>query len=92
MLLDFSEMTLEEVLRSYSSVKGHRTRCKKEIVNLLALLNTQYLSTSESRVNDRLERLEKHTHKLSDITNYLITLKYAKARDHQEEVANIMEV
>ena len=33
-----------------------------------------------------------HTHKLSDITDYLITLKYAKARDHQEEVADFLEV
>ena len=42
---------------------------------------------SEVRVNDRLERLEKHTHKLSDITDYLVTAKYAKAKDHAEEVA-----
>ena len=39
------------------------------------------------RVNDRLEKLEKHTHKLSDITDYLITAKYAKAGDHSDEVA-----
>ena len=39
------------------------------------------------RVNDRLEKLEKHTHKLSDITDYLITAKYPKAGDHSDEVA-----
>ena len=66
--MDFSEMTLKEVLRAYSSVKGHS-------------------APSEVRVNDRLEKLEKHTHKLSDITDYLLTAKYTKAQDHAEEVA-----
>ena len=92
MPLELSEMTLEEVLHSYSSIKGHRTRCGKEIGNLLQLLNNQYSSTSEERINDRLEKLEKHTHKLSDIAKYLITLKYAKARDHREEVQEFSEV
>ena len=36
--MDFSEMTLEEVLRAYSSVKGHRTRCKREINSLIDML------------------------------------------------------
>ena len=31
MPMELSEMTLEEVLRSYSSIKGHRTRCKKKL-------------------------------------------------------------
>ena len=60
MPMELSEMTLEEVLRSYLSVKGHRTRCEKEIDNLLGLLSAQYSSTSEERVNDRLEKLERH--------------------------------
>ena len=47
----------------------------------------QYSAPSEVRVNDRLEKLEKHTNKLSDITDYLLTAKYAKAQDHAEEVA-----
>ena len=71
MPLELSEMTPEEVLRSHSSVKGHRTRYEKEIANLLQLCNTQHSLTSEDRINDRLERVEKHTHKLSDITDYL---------------------
>ena len=76
MPLDYSEMTLEEVLQTYSSVKDHRTRCEREIQNLLGLLKVQYSSTSENRANDRLERLEKHTHKLSDIIeNYLFVLR-----------------
>ena len=75
-------MTLEEVLRAYSSVKGHRTRCEREINSLIDMLKVQYSAPSEVRVNDRLEKLEKHTHKLSDIT-----AKYAKAQDHAEEVA-----
>ena len=70
MPLDLSEMTLEEVLRSYSSVKRHRIRCKKEIANLLLLLTTQYFSTSEVRINDCLEKLEKYMHKLTDIAEY----------------------
>ena len=47
----------------------------------------QYSAPSEVRVNDRLEKLEKHTHNLSDITDYLLTAKYTKAQDHAEEVA-----
>ena len=47
---------------------------------------------SEERIDDRLEKLEKHTHRLSDIAEYLVTLKYAKARDHRDEVADFSEV
>ena len=86
MPLELSELTLEEALRSYSSVKGHRTRVEKEIGNLLQLLTNQYSATSEERVNDRLEKLEKNTNRLSDIAKYLVSLKYTKARDHREEV------
>ena len=59
-------------------MKSHHTRCEREIISLI---------DSEVRVNDRLEHLEKHTHKLSDITDNLLTAKYAKAKDHAEEVA-----
>ena len=75
--MDLSEMPLEAVLRSYSSVKGHRTRCENEIENLLGLLTTRYSSVAEDRIKDRLEALEKHTLRLSDIKDYLIHLKYA---------------
>ena len=84
-------MPLEKVLRLYFSIKGHRTRCEKEIENLLALLNTEYLSTSKDCVNDRLEKLKRHTLCLSDITDYLVALKYNRARDH-EEVAKFLDV
>ena len=87
--MELSEMTLEEVLRSYSSVKGHRTRCEKEINNLLGLLGAQYSSTSEERINNRLEKLERHTLRLSDIKDYLVHLKYARAIDHEEEVQEL---
>ena len=60
MPLDYAEMTLEEVLRTYSSVKGHHTRCEREIQSLLALLKLQYSFPSKTHINDRLERLEKH--------------------------------
>ena len=84
MSLQLSELTLEEALRSYSSVKGHRTRVEREIGNLLRLLKDQYSATSEERLNDRLEKLEKHTHRLSDIAEYLVSLKYANgAAAHQ---------
>ena len=92
MPIDLTEMTLEEVLRSYSLIKGHRTRCVKEIDNLLALLKTQYSSTSEELVNDRLEKLERHTKRLSDIKDYLVQLKYNRAPDHEEEVDEFQEV
>ena len=91
MPMDLSEMSLEAVLRSYSSVKGHRTRCEHEIENLLGLLSTRYSSVSEERIKDRLESLEKHTLRLSDIKDYLIHLKYAKARDHADEVQEFLE-
>ena len=80
-------MTLEGVIRAYFSVKGHHTRCEREINSLIDMLKVQYSAPSEVRVNDRLEKLEKHTHKLSNITDYLLTAKYAKAQDHAEEVA-----
>ena len=85
-------MTLEKVLRSYWSIQGHQTRCKKEKANLLQLLIARYSSMSEERINDRLEKLEKYTNKLSDITEYLVTLKYTKARDYQEEVKEFSDV
>ena len=91
MAQELSELTLEEALRSYSSVKGHRTRTEREIGNLLRLLKEQYSATSEESINNRLEKLEKHTHKLADIANYLVSLKYNKARDHLEECAEFEE-
>ena len=54
MPLDYLEMTLEEVLRTYSSVKGHRTHCEREIQNLLTLLKVQCSSTLETRITDFL--------------------------------------
>ena len=91
MPLELSDLTLAEAFRSYSSVKGHCTRVEKEIGNLLRLLKDQYSATSEERINDRLEKLEKHTHRLYDIAEYLVALKYAKARDHRDEVADFKE-
>ena len=67
MPVELSEMSLEAVLRTYSSVKGHRTRCEREIENLLGLLTTRYSSVSEDLLKERLESLEKHTLRLSDI-------------------------
>ena len=92
MSLELSELTLEEALRSYSSVKSHRTRTEREIGNLLRLLKEQYSATSEERINNRLEKLEKHTHRLSDITGYLVSLKYNKAKDHLEEADDFQEI
>ena len=92
MTLELSELTLEEALRSYSSVKGHRTRTEREIGNLLRLLKDQYSATSEERINNRLEKLEKHTHRLSDIAGYLVSLKYNKAKDHLEEADDFQEI
>ena len=92
MPLELSELTLEEALRSYSSIKGHRTRVEKEIGNLLRLLSATYSVTSEDRLNDRLEKLQTYTHRLSDIAEYLVSLKYAKARDHREEAADFKEI
>ena len=80
-------MSIAEILRTYSSIKGHRTRVERKIQSLLDMLKVQYSAPSEVRVNDRLEKLEKYTHRLSDITDYLITAKYPKAGDHADEVA-----
>ena len=88
MHLELSEVTLEEALRSYSSVKGHRTRVEKEIGNLIRLLTATYSVTSE----DRLDNLQNYTYRLSDIAEYLVSLKYAKARDHRDEVTDFKEV
>ena len=63
MPLELSELTLEEALRSYSSVKGHRTRVEKEIGNLIRLLTVTYSVTSEDRLNDRLDKLQAYTHR-----------------------------
>ena len=92
MPLDLSELTLEEALRSYSSIKGNRTRVEKEIGNLLRLLSATYSVTSEDRLNDRLEKLQSYTHRLSDIAEYLVSLKYAKARDYRDEVDDFKEI
>ena len=75
MPLELSELTLEEALQSYSSVKGHRTRVEKEIGNLIRLLTATYSVTSEDRLNARLDKLQAYTHWLSDIAEYLVSLK-----------------
>ena len=86
MNLELADMSLEEVLRSYSLIKGHRSQHEREIANLLQLLTVQYSSTSETRINDRLEKIEKYTNRLMDMADYLDSIKYTKARDHKEEV------
>ena len=85
MSLELSELALEEALCSNSSVKGHRPMVEKEIGNLICLLTVTYSVTSEERLrlNDRLEKLQTYTHRLSDIAEYLVSLKCAKARDHR---------
>ena len=40
-----------------------------------------------SSVEGHSTRCEKHTHKLSNITDYLLTAKYGNAQAHAEEVA-----
>ena len=55
-------------------------------------MSAQYSSTSEECVNDRLEKLERHTLRLSDIKDYLIHLKYARAIDHEEEIQEFLEI
>ena len=87
-----AELTLEEALRSYSSVKGHRTRVEKEIGNFVRLMTATYSVTPEDRLNDRLEKLQTYTHRLSDIAKYLVSLKHAKPRDHRDEVADFKEI
>ena len=42
-MMDYSKMTLEEVLRTYSSVKEYSTRCEREINSLIDMLKVQYL-------------------------------------------------
>ena len=59
---------------------------------MLGLLSVQYSSTSEERINDHLEKLERHTLQLSDIKDYLVHLKYARAIDHEEEVQEFLEI
>ena len=43
-------------------------------------------------MNDRIEKLEKHTHRLSDIAEYLVSLNNAKARDHRDKVEDFKEI
>ena len=64
---------------------------QKEIDNLLGLLG-QSSSTSEERINDRLEKLERHTLRLSDVKDYLVHLKYVRAIDHEEEVQEFLDI
>ena len=90
--MELSEMSMEEVLHIYLLNKGHRTRCEKEIYNLLGLLRQQYFSASEKCINDRLEKLERHTLRLSHIKDYLVYLKYNRAIDHEEEVQEFLEI
>ena len=78
MPLELSEITLEEALRSYSSVKGHRTRVEKEIGNLVRLLTATYSVTSEDRLNDRLEKLQTYTHGCPTLQNTLCHLNTPK--------------
>ena len=70
-------MSIAEILRTYSSVKGHRTRVEREIQSLLDMLKVQYSAPSEVRVNDRLEKLEKHTHKPVSYTHLTLPTIYS---------------
>ena len=55
-------------------------------------MSATYSAPSETRLNESLEKLQKYTHRLSDIAEYLTSLKYAKARDHRDEVEDFKEI
>ena len=65
---------------------------EKEIGNLIRLLTATYSVTLEDRLNDRLDKLQTYTHRLSDIAEYPVSLKYTKARDHRDEVSDFKDV
>ena len=88
--MDYSKMTLKEVLRTYSSVKGHRTRCERKIQSLIALLKVQY---SAWDMHQWPVGMSRKTHTQTQWYHRLfIDGQYTRAKDHKDKVTEFFAV
>ena len=70
-IYDFTGKTQAQVLRSYTSFKGWRTRSIDKVEQNLDLNERAFSQTTESQIKKDLANVEKYTDVLSQIANWL---------------------
>ena len=86
-IYDFTGKTQAQVLGSYSSFKGWRTRNIDKVEQNLDLNERVFSQTTESQIKKDLANVEKYTNMLSQIASWLILEGHADAPAHVTETA-----
>ena len=80
------EWTEAQATRKYSSHKSWHTRYLKKIQGLYLLLDKAFDRVMEESLNKNLMKCEGEVAILRQITDFMVQKKFAKAKDHLDEV------
>jgi len=86
-IYDFTGKTQAQVLGSFTSFKGWRTRNVDKVEQNLDLNEIAFSQTIESQIKKDLANVEKYTDMLSQIANWLTLEGHANAPAHMTETA-----
>ena len=86
---DFENKSEQEILLSFSSNKGHRTRQCNKITNLFALQEQKYSKTTEKTILAAVQAMEKYQDRLTMLTSYLNLHTLELAEAHVTEAATL---
>ena len=86
-IFDFTWKTAAQVLGSYSSFKGWRTRNVDKIEQNLDLNERAFSQTTEAQIKRDLSNVDKYSDILTQITNWLVIEAHAEADEHVRESA-----
>ena len=86
-IYDFTGKTQAQVLGSFTSFKGWRTRNVDKVEQNLDLNEIAFSQTIESQIKKDLANVEKYTDMLSQIAKWLTLEGHANAHAHMTETA-----
>ena len=82
-------MSKEEAIRKYSAHKRWVDQYAKKVNKLMSLLDKQYDSRADSKVETYLSKAENEIAAISQITEFLKQKGYERYKDHLEEVERL---
>lgn len=90
-IYDFTGKTQAQVLGSYTSFKGWRTRSIDKVEQNLDLNERAFSQTTESQIKKDLANVEKYTDVLTQIANWLTVEGHANAPAHITETTQYQQ-
>ena len=90
-IYDFTGKTQAQVLGSYTSFKGWRTRSIDKVEQNLDLNEREFSQTTESQIKKDLANVEKYTDVLTQIANWLTVEGHANAPAHITETTQYQQ-